>query len=66
MKSGIATGGLGQLKRGQKELTMEAIEKKFAREIAATQPHQKPQIYRRMVDEFLKQKNHKPSASALW
>jgi len=41
MKNRIATGGFGRLKRDQKGLTMEAIEKKYAREIAAAQPHQK-------------------------
>lgn len=66
MKNGIVKDGFWHLKRGQKELTMEAIEKKYAREIAAAQPHQKQQIYQRIVDEFLQQKNHKPSASALW
>jgi hypothetical protein len=66
MKNGIVQDGFERLKRGQKKLTMEAIEKKYAKEIAAAQPHQKQQIYRRMVDEFMKQKNHEPSASALW
>lgn len=66
MKNGIATGGWRRLKRGQKELSMESLEKKYAKELAAAGPQQKHEIHARMAEELLKQKNHKPSAGALW
>jgi hypothetical protein len=66
MKDGIAEGGLGRLQHGQKELSMESIEKKYAKELAAAEPHEKEKIYQRMAEEFSRQKNHKPSLSALW
>jgi hypothetical protein len=66
MKNGIATGGLGRLQWGQKELSKESIEKKYAKEIAAAEPHQKEKIYQRMAEELSRQKNHKPSAYTLW
>jgi len=40
--------------------------KKFARELATAEPHQKQQIRARMAAEFLPQQNHTPSAYALW
>ena len=66
MKNGIATGGMGRLLRGQKKLTIESLEKKYTKEIAAAGPRQKQQIHERMTAEWLKQKNHKPSAATLW
>lgn len=66
MKNGIAENGLWQLKEGQKKLSLEAIEKKYAKELAAAEPHQKHEIHARMAEEWLRQKNHKPSAAALW
>jgi hypothetical protein len=66
MKPGIAIGGWSRLWRGQKELTMENLEKECSEEIAAAGPLQKKQIYERMAGELLKQKNHKPCAATLW
>ena len=66
MKDGIAEGGLGRLQHGQKELSMESIEKKYAKEIAAAEPHEKERIYQRMAEELARQRNHKPSAATLW
>jgi hypothetical protein len=66
MKNGIVRGGLGRLKQGQKELTLESFEKKYAKELAAASPDQKGEIYQRILDEYNRQKNHKPSAASLW
>jgi hypothetical protein len=66
MKNGIAEGALERLWRGQKELTLESLEKKYAKELATAEPHQKEQIYQRLQDELLRQKNHKPSPHTLW
>jgi hypothetical protein len=66
MNDGIATGGRLRLLRGQKKLTLESLEKKYAKKIAASGPLQRQQIYERMAEEWLKQKNHKPSAATLW
>ena len=66
MENGIARGGLGRLKQSQKELTLESFEKKYAKELAAAPTHQKGEIYQRIIDEYCRQKNHKPSAASLW
>jgi hypothetical protein len=66
MKNGIAEGGLERLRRGQKELSMESLEKKYAKELAAAEPHQKEKIYQRMAEEFTRQKNHKASIMTVW
>ena len=66
MENSIATGGYSRLKNGQKELTMAGIEKKYAKELAAAQPHQKHEIHARMVEDYFRQKNHRPSAGSLF
>ena len=66
MKNGIAEGGLWRLLKGQKELSVESLEKKNAKELASADPQKKQAIYARMAEELSKQKNHKPSAKALW
>jgi hypothetical protein len=66
MKNGIAEDGPRRLQHGQKELSMESLEKKYAKELAAAQPHEREKIYQRMAEELLRQKNHKPSLFALW
>jgi hypothetical protein len=66
MKNGIAEGGLERLQCGQKELTMKSLEKKYAKELVAAEPHEKEKIYRRIEEEFSRQKSHKPSPAALW
>ena len=66
MKNAIAENGFERLLKAQKELTLESIEKKYAKQLAAAEPHQKAEIYQRMMDEFYRQKNHKPSSGALW
>ena len=59
MKNNFIEDGPLRLQRGQKELTREAlmkryaeVEKKYAREIAASQPHQREHIYQRMADDL--------------
>jgi hypothetical protein len=66
MKNGIAKGGFWRLLKGQKELSMESLEKKYTKELAAAGPQKKQEIYVRMAEELSKQKNHKPSARTLW
>jgi len=66
MKNGIANHGIRRLLKGQKELTLQFFEKKYAKELAAAQPQQKAEIYQRILDEYDRQKNHKPSAGTLW
>lgn len=66
MENSIVADGSRRLLKGQKELTMKSIEKRYTTEIAAAKPHQKEKIYQRMADELSRQKNHKPSAAALW
>jgi hypothetical protein len=66
MKNGIAEGGLERLQCGQKGLSMESIEKKYAKELAAAESREKEKIYQRMAEEFSRQKNYKPSLFALW
>lgn len=65
MKNGIVEDGWERLWRGQKELSLKAIEKKYAKELAAANPAQRAQIFQRMRDEFDRQKNHQPSAATL-
>ena len=66
MKNGIANGSFKRLQKGQKELTLESFEKKYAKELATAGPDQKAKIYQKIMDEHDRQKNHKPSAGALW
>jgi hypothetical protein len=66
MENSIISGGFGRLRKGQKKLTLKSLEKKYAKELAEAPPHQKGEIYQRILDEYNRQKNHKPSAGALW
>ena len=66
MKSGIVEGGLWRLRRGQKELTIESIQRKYAKELAVAEPHQKEIIYQKIAEEFSRQKDHNPSWLAFW
>lgn len=66
MENGIVEDGFERLQCGQKELTLESLEKKYAKELAAAEPHEKELIYQHMQNELLRQKNHKPSPYTLW
>jgi hypothetical protein len=62
-------GGFWRLFRGQKSLSSESLEKKYADELAKASPAEKKEIYRRMVGEQErrnKMMNHRPSPKALW
>ena len=53
----------------KKAASSEAIEKKYAAELANADPQQKRQIRERMVEEYLRRgkiEGHKPSAATLW
>lgn len=52
--------------KAKKELSMESLEKKYAKELAAAGPQKKQEIYARMAGELSKQKSHKPSTGTLW
>ena len=58
--------GRWRLERGQRKLTLESLEEKYAKEIAAAQPYQKEQIYQRMASALARLKNYKPSVYTLW
>jgi len=64
--SKIAIGGGWRLWRAQKEFILEDMHKKHAKELAAATPEQKREILDRMLKDFDRQKNHKPSAGSLW
>ncbi|HZF00682.1 MAG TPA: hypothetical protein VE344_02190 [Methylomirabilota bacterium] len=66
MKNKFIAGGFQRLRHGQKALSMESIEKKYAVKLAAASPVQKAQIQEQMADELLRQQNHKPSSGTLW
>jgi hypothetical protein len=66
MKNEFVANGEFRLLRGQDKLSMEAIEKKYAAELAAADLSEKLKIREQMAEEFLRQKNHKPSAGSLW
>jgi len=66
MKNKFVADGFQRFKRGKKELSLEAIEKKYAVKLAAASPVQKAEIQEQMADELLRQRNHKPSAGTLW
>ena len=66
MKNRIVEDGLWRLAEGQKELSLGSMYEKYAAEISKASPAQKFEIERRALEEFLRRKNHKPSAGALW
>jgi hypothetical protein len=66
MKNDFIANGECQLFRGQEKLSMEAIEKKYAAELAVADPSEKLKIREQIAREFLRQKNHKPSPGTLW
>jgi len=57
---------LARFLKAQKDLTIESIKKKYAKELASAEPHQKADIRQRITKEFSRLKNHKPSAGSLW
>jgi hypothetical protein len=66
MKNKFVDHGFHWLRRGQKALSMEAIEKKYADKLAGADASTQLKIREQMVEEFQRQKNHKPSAGTLW
>ncbi len=66
MKNKFIENGEFQLFRGQEKLSMEAIEKKYAAELATADPSEKLKIREQMTEEFLRQQNYKPSPGTLW
>jgi hypothetical protein len=66
MKNKFVADGFRRFLHGKKALTSEAIEKKYAKELAAASPAQKTQIREQMAQDFLRQQNHKPSPGTLW
>lgn len=69
MKNQIVAWGADKLRRGQRALSSQSIEEKFAKELAAATPDEKQKIYKRMADEAMRRRkmlDHRPSAKALW
>jgi hypothetical protein len=66
MKNNFVADGHRRFLRGKKSLSLESMEKKYAEELAAASPAQKTQIRERMIQNLLRQQNHKPSPAALW
>jgi hypothetical protein len=65
-KNKFVADGRQRFLRGKQVLSFESIEKKYAKELANASPAEKLQIRERMVREFLRQQNHKPSPGTLW
>jgi hypothetical protein len=68
MKNKFVADGYRRFMRAKKTASLEAIEKKYAPQLAEADPVQQHQIRKQMVEEYLAQKNldHKPSAGTLW
>lgn len=66
MTNGIVANGRWNLQAGRSKLSMTDLEKKYAKELANAAPEQKQKIHVRMAEDFLRQKNHQPSAGTLW
>jgi hypothetical protein len=66
MKNGFVADGHSRFLRGKKAASMETIQEKCAKELAAANPAQKAQIQAQMTRRFLRQQNHKPSPGTLW
>jgi hypothetical protein len=68
MKSRFVAGGYGRFLRGRNTASWEAIQRKYAGELATASPLQKLRIRKQMAQELLNQKNrgHKPSPGTLW
>jgi hypothetical protein len=68
-KNKFVADGPWRFLRGKKAWTYESIEGKYAGELAKANLAQKPEIHRRMAEEFLRREkavNHKPSPATLW
>ncbi|HUZ06778.1 MAG TPA: hypothetical protein VMV89_04750 [Candidatus Paceibacterota bacterium] len=66
MKNGFVAEGRRRFLRGKKTASMETIQEKYAKELAAASPAQKAQIREQITLDFLHQQNHKPSPGTLW
>jgi len=66
MKNKFVADGPFRFLRGKKAVTLEAIEKKYAKELATAELHQKETIYQQIAKEFPRHKNHEPSSAILW
>ena len=69
MKNKFVADGFHRFLRGKKAALSEAVEKKYAAELANADPHQKHQIRERMAEEYLRRgkiEGHKPSPGTLW
>jgi len=69
LRNHIAADGEWRLWLGQKAMTSESIEKKYAKQLAKASPAEKKEIYQRMSDEIEKRRkmaDHQPSAKTLW
>jgi len=66
MKNQIVADGYLRFLRGQKALSSESLETKYAKQLAAAGPDEKSQLRQQMAEELLRKKSHKPSPQTLW
>jgi hypothetical protein len=69
MKNKFVADGYRRFLQAKKTVSLEDIEKKYARQLAEADPIQKHQIRKQMAEEYLQRKkieDHKPSAATLW
>jgi hypothetical protein len=69
MKNKFVADGSLRFLLAKKAVSLEDIEKKYARQLAEADPIQKHQIRKQMTEEYLQRKkieDHKPSAATLW
>jgi hypothetical protein len=66
MKNGFIADGSQRFFRGKKTATLDSLEQKYAKELAAVSPAQKAQIREKMSRDLQRRQNHKPSPGTLW
>jgi len=69
MKNNIVADGWRRFRRAQRAVSLEDIEKKYARQLAEADPVRKQQIHKQMVEEYLQRRkieDHNPSPATLW
>jgi hypothetical protein len=66
MKNQIVADGYQRFLRGQKALSSESLEAKYAKQLAVASPAEKTQLRQQMAEELLRKKSYKPSPQTLW
>jgi hypothetical protein len=66
VKNQIVADGPLRFARGQKALSAETLEAKYAKQLAAASPAEKTQLRQQMAEELLRKKSYMPSPQTLW